>query len=322
MELRQAKKQELEMIYDLVQKTIQEIYPKYYLKEIVDMFCNHHSKENIAKDIEEGNTYILSVDGKNVGTGTKVENHITRVYVLPVFQKRGYGTFIMNSLEDMIKEKYDFADIDASLPACILYSHLGYQTTDHGIGECENGIIQVYEIMKKQFPCERAEHLRFRPYLPEDADTIVTWIKDEEALRKWSADRYHAYPITANDMNQKYAEAGKYFFPMSMETPDGPVGHLVLRFLDDACTIIRFGFVIVDDSKRGKGYGKYLLQMAIRYAFDMLGAKKITLGVFDNNPSAYYCYKAAGFTEIKTEQEEFFEIAGEKWKCIEMEIKE
>ncbi len=56
----------------------------------------------------------------------------------------------MNQLEEMIKEKYDYVDIDASLPACRLYSRLGYQTVDHGIWECKNGVIQVYEIMKKQ----------------------------------------------------------------------------------------------------------------------------------------------------------------------------
>lgn len=50
----------------------------------------------------------------------------------------------------MISEYYDYADIDASLPACRLYQHLGYQTVDHGIWECANGVIQVYEIMKKR----------------------------------------------------------------------------------------------------------------------------------------------------------------------------
>ena len=68
------------------------------------------------------------------------------------------------------------------------------------------------------------------------------------------------------------------------------------------------------------GYGKRMIQMAIHYAFDMLKAEKITLGVFDNNPSAYYCYKAAGFQEIPMEQEVIFETLGEKWNCIELEV--
>ena len=63
-----------------------------------------------------------------------------------------------------------------------------------------------------------------------------------------------------------------------------------------------------------------MIQMAISYAFDMLKAKKITIGVFENNPEAYYCYKAAGFQEVEMEDELIFEILEEKWKCVELEI--
>ena len=62
-----------------------------------------------------------------------------------------------------------------------------------------------------------------------------------------------------------------------------------------------------------------MIQMAIRYAFDMLQAEKVTLGVFENNPSAYYCYKAAGFEEIRQEKDMymfFTESSGNvlKWR--------
>ena len=232
----------------------------------------------------------------------------------------------MNQLEEKIKEKYDYVDIDASLPACRLYSHLGYQTVEHGIWECRNGVIQVYEIMKKQLVKEPLERLIIRPYKPQDAEKIVSWIKNERALRKWSADRYSAYPITVEDINYKYlkcngdCEEADNFYPITAVDANGPVGHLILRYMNKEKTIIRLGFIIVDDSKRGLGYGKRMIQKAMRYAFDMLKAEKITLGVFDNNPSAYYCYKAAGFKEISMEEDIEFEMLGEKWKCIELEV--
>ena len=326
MEFKLAKKSDAQKVYALVQETIKVVYPKYYLKEIVDMFCEFHSQEAVLRDIEAENTYILLENEEIIGTGTKNENHITRVYVLPGYQKRGYGTFIMNQLEEKIKEKYDCVDIDASLPACRLYSHLGYKTIDHGIWECKNGVIQVYEIMKKQLINEPSEQLIIRPYKPKDAESIVSWIKDERALRKWSSDRYGAYPIKAEDINYKYlkcngdCEEPDNFYPITAVDATGPVGHLILRYTNKEKTIIRLGFIIVDDTKRGLGYGKKMIKMAIRYAFDMLKAEKITLGVFDNNPSAYYCYKAAGFKEIAMKEDIVFEIMGEKWKCIEMEI--
>ena len=326
MEILLAKKQEAEQVYKLVQETIRTVYPKYYLEEIVDMFCEFHSRENILKDIDAGNTYILTENNRIIGTGTNKENRITRVYVLPEFQRKGYGTFIMNRLEDGIKDQYDFAEIDASLPACNLYAHLGYKTIDHGIWECKNGVIQVYEIMKKQLRKKENNFMKLRPYKPDDAKTITSWIKDERALRLWSSDRFGAYPVTAEDMNYKYLDCNgdcaepDNFYPLTAVSEDGIVGHLILRYMDPARKILRIGFVIVDDTKRGCGYGKRMIQMAIRYAFDMLQAEKVTLGVFENNPSAYYCYKAAGFREIEMENKIIIELLGEQWNCIEMEV--
>ena len=158
MQLMLAKNHDAPQVYTIVQETIKVVYPKYYLKEIVDMFCEFHSPENITKDIEAKNTYILMENKKIIGTGTKNENHITRVYVLPQYQKKGYGTF------------------------------LGYQTTDHGIWECKNGVIQVYEIMKKELINTSLEQLILRPYKPKDAEAIVSWIKDEKGFRKWRLD--------------------------------------------------------------------------------------------------------------------------------------
>lgn len=327
MEFQLAKKENLEQVYALVQETIKSVYPKYYLPEIVDMFSEYHSRDHVLQDILARNTFILLEGETIVGTGTRQENHITRVYVLPRFQGKGYGTYIMNQLEELISKNYDTIDIDASLPACRLYARLGYETADHGTWECKNGVIQVYEIMKKQLNKTFNDNLKLRPYKPSDAQSIVSWIKDERALRKWSSDRYGAYPITAEDVNHKYmdcngdCEEPDNFYPLTLVDECGPVGHMILRYTDKEKSVIRFGFVIVDGSKRGKGYGKRMLQMAIRYAFDMLKAEKITLGVFENNPSAYYCYKAAGFREIPMEMEFIFEILGEQWKCIELEVK-
>lgn len=97
MELMLAKNCDAEQVYVLVQETIKAVYPKYYLKEIVDMFCEFHSRESIIKDIEAGNTYILIENEEIIGTGTKNGNHITRVYVLPQYQKKRLWNFYYES---------------------------------------------------------------------------------------------------------------------------------------------------------------------------------------------------------------------------------
>ncbi len=145
-----AKVEDLQAVYDIVQHTIKTIYPKYYPAEVVDFFCEHHSREAIAKDIEKGHVSVLKIDGNIVATGCFVDNHITRVYVLPEYQKKGYGTFIIKNMEALISEKYEKAYLDASLPAVALYDKLGFATIKHERYPVENGVILAYEVMEKE----------------------------------------------------------------------------------------------------------------------------------------------------------------------------
>lgn len=145
-----AKTQELNEIYEVVQHTIKKVYPKYYPKEVVGFFCTLHNKEVIAKDIENGCVGVLKQEGRIVATGCFVGNHIIRVYVLPEYQKKGYGTFIINTIEKEIMGKYDKAYLDASLPAATLYEKLGYVTTKHEKYPVENDVILSYEVMEKE----------------------------------------------------------------------------------------------------------------------------------------------------------------------------
>jgi RimJ/RimL family protein N-acetyltransferase len=166
--------------------------------------------------------------------------------------------------------------------------------------------------------------MKLRPYKPCDAEVILSWIRDEETFRRWSTDRYDHYPITPADMNHKYLECNgdcpepDNFYPVTAVHDGVPVGHLILRYTGE--DVLRFGFVIVDDTKRGAGYGKEMLRLAIEYAFEIMKAKKVTLGVLENNPGAYYCYKAVGFRDVPTDKPEYYPILGEQVKCLELAL--
>lgn len=79
--------------------------------------------------------------------------------------------------------------------------------------------------------------------------------KDEITFRKWTSDRYESFPIKETDMNKKYIENNgdctepDNFYPMTAFDESGIVGHLIMRFTDEKKTILRFGFVIVDDMR-------------------------------------------------------------------------
>lgn len=60
-----------------------------------------------------------------------------------------------------------------------------------------------------------------------------------------------------------------------------------------------------------------MIQLALKYASENLHAKKVSLGVFENNLGALKCYKSCGFKEVT---ESAYSCLGERWKSIEMEI--
>ena len=156
-----------------------------------------------------------------------------------------------------------------------------------------------------------------RKFKKEDAPIILGWIKSKTDLRKWSADRYHDYPALPDEMAQLYAPDN--MTPLTAEDENGNIiAHISIRIPDTTKPqAVRLGFIIVDDSLRGKGYGKELILQAIEYAQKNLNATSISLGVFKNNPPALHCYESVGFRKTGVET---YNIDGEIWEDIEMEF--
>lgn len=165
--------------------------------------------------------------------------------------------------------------------------------------------------------------LRLRPYKPCDAKYIEKWITDKKMFYQWSADILGEYPLTAEKLNENYrlTENNDRFWQMTaFDEFKAPVGHFIMRFTDEELKSVRLGFIIVDNNIRGKGYGKEMLRLALKYAFEILKADEVSLGVFANNPQAFYCYQAAGFRELESNGRSEYTIEDEKWECIEMHI--
>ena len=160
-----------------------------------------------------------------------------------------------------------------------------------------------------------------RPYREEDAGIICSWLRTEEELYKWSADRYNKYPLLAEDIETNYSlqiSTGR-FFPLSFtDNEDRLLGHFIIRYpKEEDDSSVRFGFVIVDPQHRGKGYGKEMLRLGVNYVKEKLTAERIDLGVFANNDCARHCYEAVGFKEYSRR---LCELPPGIWECIDMEL--
>lgn len=162
--------------------------------------------------------------------------------------------------------------------------------------------------------------VRLRPYKPCDGDIIASWLQDETTFAMWSAYRYQ-YPMTGAQFNARMDAATdnpNEFMMTVLDEKGEPVGYFLLRNANYEANSIHIGFIVVDSSQRGKGYGAQMLTLAKQYCFEILGMKRMTLGVYDCNQRARQCYEKMGF-QAYGEEEADFEFHGERWKVIEME---
>lgn len=163
--------------------------------------------------------------------------------------------------------------------------------------------------------------LRLRPYKLRDSEYILRWMGDEYAFAQWCANKF-TYPLTKEQLNNYYHdyEKDENAWSMTALNDEGiPIGHIHMRRADYKNDSIHFGFIIVDSQQRGRGYGKEMVSLAIKYTFDILNLNRITLAVFDNNPTAHHCYRSIGFTDQKY-HEAIFPVGGERWGVYDMEM--
>ena len=101
---------------------------------------------------------------------------------------------------------------------------------------------------------------------------------------------------------------------MALDDEDRVIGHFIMRYIGGDKRVLRFGWVVVDDTIRGKGYGSEMLRTGLKFAFEVFGAEVVTIGVYENNDLAHNCYKKIGFADKEIVEKEPFNV-------IEMELK-
>lgn len=150
MNIREALPEELDIVENIVRRTITGIYPHYYPEGAVRFFLEHHIRSNIGNDIADKIVYLCTDStGNAAGTVTIKKNEICRLFVLPEFQGSGYGGELLRFAEKKISCHYSEVLLDASLPAKAIYLKKGYTEAEYHIIETDNGDHLCYDLMKK-----------------------------------------------------------------------------------------------------------------------------------------------------------------------------
>jgi len=150
MEIRNYTESFFKDVFDIVHKTIEGIYPKYYPRGAVDFFHNHHSEENMKKQLSNEFTLVLFDKDKFFGTGTLFENEIKRFFILPEYQGKGYGKILLNELEKNVeKNRYSKIILNSSLGAVEFYRRNNYVYKDYVTKRLSDGDYLCYLDMEK-----------------------------------------------------------------------------------------------------------------------------------------------------------------------------
>ncbi len=147
MEIVIAREGDLDTVRKIAQTTIKQVYPMYYPAGAVDFFSKYHSDEHIREDISKGIVYILNDGDTSVGTVTVYEDSITRLFVLPEYQHKGYGKALLDFAEEKIFGSYDHVQVDASFTAKAIYKLRGYKETEYNMLKTDNGDYLCFDVM-------------------------------------------------------------------------------------------------------------------------------------------------------------------------------
>lgn len=123
----------------VVRETIQKVYPHYYPPGAVQFFLDLHSEARIKEVLFCEEIYLALVQGNIIGTGSIRKNEICRLFILPEFQGKGYGSRLMDLLEARIFENDPKVHVDASFPAESMYLKRGYQIISYEKIQTKNG---------------------------------------------------------------------------------------------------------------------------------------------------------------------------------------
>jgi len=132
--------------------------------------------------------------------------------------------------------------------------------------------------------------MRLRRAEPDDLDWLLAQERRADYalfICQWSRDRHrrnlsdpgYAYFIAVDEAAAADAEAR--------------IGFAILAGLDGAAADVELVRTAVRQA--GRGHGREMLRAVLAEAFDRLGARRVWLDVYDDNPRARRTYEALGF---------------------------
>lgn len=141
----------------------------------------------------------------------------------------------------------------------------------------------------------RGEKIFLRPICSDDTDNILRWRNSDHIRNNF----IYQKPVTREDherwLETRVATGEVIQFIIITEEGKHPIGSVYLRDVDRKEQRAEYGIFIGETEALGKGYGTEALRLMLRFAFEELHLKLLTLRVLARNVTARGVYEKAGF---------------------------
>ena len=139
------------------------------------------------------------------------------------------------------------------------------------------------------------KNLILRPITLDDTDLIVKWRNNPSVVQNFIFREKFTKEMHENWMHSK-VETGQVIQYIVEEKKAGrPIGSVYFRDVNENYDSAEFGIFIGEDDARGKGYGKEMTSLFVRYGFESLGLHRIQLRLVKGNAAAARTYSSVGF---------------------------
>ena len=144
------------------------------------------------------------------------------------------------------------------------------------------------------------EKVSLRKITLEDTDLIVKWRNNERVRNNFVYKVVFTKEIHENWFKTKIM-TGKVeqFIICENDNDHRPVGSVYFRDIDREEGTAEYGIFIGEDDAVGRGYGSETVLLALSYAKEKLGLKRVYLKAFAYNEIAIRSYSKAGFVKTK-----------------------
>lgn len=140
------------------------------------------------------------------------------------------------------------------------------------------------------------EKVKIRAVEPADVQQLWEWSQDEETMRYRD---YPAPPASLAEAKKQYEESigqESRHLRLAITTLDGElIGETSLRDIDQRAGTADFAIAIGNKNYWNKGLGTDATNALIRYAFEQMNLRRITLYVHEYNKRAIHVYEKCGF---------------------------